>query len=71
MGYKGVKTCELVFENFHVPADQIVGGVEGKGFKQVLGGLELGRVNVAARGVGLARAAFEDSVKYDSFFNAP
>lgn len=64
LGYKGVKTCELVFENFHVPADQIVGGVEGKGFKQVLGGLELGRVNVAARGVGLARAAFEDSVKY-------
>lgn len=64
LGYKGVKTCELVFDNFHVPADQIVGGEEGKGFKQVLGGLELGRVNVAARGVGLARAAFEDSIKY-------
>jgi alkylation response protein AidB-like acyl-CoA dehydrogenase len=64
LGYKGVKTCEITFENFHVPADQLIGGEEGKGFKQVLGGLELGRVNVAARGVGLARASFEDSIKY-------
>jgi alkylation response protein AidB-like acyl-CoA dehydrogenase len=64
LGYKGVKTCEITFENFRVPADQLIGGVEGKGFKQVLGGLELGRVNVAARGVGLARASFEDSIKY-------
>lgn len=64
LGYKGVKTCEIVFENFRVPADQLIGGEEGKGFKQVLGGLELGRVNVAARGVGLARASFEDSVRY-------
>jgi alkylation response protein AidB-like acyl-CoA dehydrogenase len=64
LGYKGVKTCELTFENFKVPANQLLGGEEGKGFKQVLGGLELGRVNVAARGLGLARAAFEDSIKY-------
>lgn len=64
LGYKGVKTCEITFENFRVPADQLIGGEEGKGFKQVLGGLELGRVNVAARGVGLARASFEDSIKY-------
>lgn len=64
LGYKGVKTCEITFENFRVPSNQLIGGEEGKGFKQVLGGLELGRVNVAARGVGLARAAFEDSIKY-------
>lgn len=64
LGYKGVKTCEIVFDNFEVPVEHLVGGIEGKGFSQVLGGLELGRVNVAARGVGLARAAFEDSVKY-------
>lgn len=64
LGYKGVKTCEIVFEDFEVPVAQLLGGEEGNGFKQVLGGLELGRVNVAARGVGLARAAFEDSVRY-------
>ncbi|MRG84840.1 acyl-CoA dehydrogenase family protein [Salinibacillus xinjiangensis] len=64
LGYKGVKTCELVFEDFEVPANQLIGGEEGKGFKQVLGGLELGRVNVAARGLGIARAAFEDSIRY-------
>lgn len=64
LGYKGVKTCEITFENFRVPENQLIGGEEGKGFKQVLGGLELGRVNVAARGVGLARASFEDSIKY-------
>ncbi|MFC2949185.1 acyl-CoA dehydrogenase family protein [Virgibacillus sediminis] len=64
LGYKGVKTCEIVFENFKVPASHLIGGQEGKGFKQVLGGLELGRVNVAARGLGLARAAFEDAIRY-------
>jgi alkylation response protein AidB-like acyl-CoA dehydrogenase len=64
LGYKGVKTCEITFENFQVPANQLIGGEEGKGFKQVLGGLELGRVNVAARGVGIARASFEDSIRY-------
>ncbi|WP_134701021.1 acyl-CoA dehydrogenase family protein [Ammoniphilus sp. YIM 78166] len=64
LGYKGVKTCEIVFDNYEISANQLIGGEEGKGFKQVLGGLELGRVNVAARGVGLARAAFEDSIRY-------
>ena len=64
LGYRGVETCELVFEHFEVPANQLIGLEEGKGFKQVLGGLELGRINVAARGVGLARAAFEDSIRY-------
>lgn len=64
LGYKGIETCELTFDNFHVPKENLLGGEEGKGFKQVLGGLELGRVNVAARGLGIARAAFEDSIKY-------
>ncbi|WP_010530077.1 acyl-CoA dehydrogenase family protein [Lentibacillus jeotgali] len=64
LGYKGVKTSEIVFENFKVSSNQLIGGEEGKGFKQVLGGLELGRVNVAARGLGLARAAFEDAIRY-------
>ena len=64
LGYRGVETCELVFEHFEVPANQLIGLEEGKDFKQVLGGLELGRINVAARGVGLARAAFEDSIRY-------
>lgn len=64
LGYKGVETCEITFEDFEVPAENLVGGVEGQGFKQVLGGLELGRVNVAARGLGIARAAFEDAIRY-------
>lgn len=64
LGYKGIKTCELTFEDFPVPVNQLIGGEEGKGFKQVLGGLELGRVNVAARGLGIARAAFEDAIRY-------
>ena len=64
LGYKGIDTCELVFENYRVPAGNLVGGVEGRGLQQVLSGLELGRINVAARGVGVARAALEDSVAY-------
>jgi alkylation response protein AidB-like acyl-CoA dehydrogenase len=64
LGYKGVETCELYFENFFVPAENLVGGVEGEGFKQIMTGLESERINVAARGVGLARAAFEDAIHY-------
>jgi alkylation response protein AidB-like acyl-CoA dehydrogenase len=64
LGYKGIDSCELVFEGFRVPADNLLGGVEGQGFKHLMGGLELGRINVAARGLGLARAAFEDSIAY-------
>lgn len=64
LGYKGLKTCELVFEDFEVPAENLVGGVEGQGFYNVMSALELGRINVAARGVGIARACFEDSVRY-------
>jgi len=64
LGYKGIDTCELVFENFKVPVDCLIGGVEGVGLKQVLSGLELGRINVAARGVGVARAALNEAVSY-------
>ena len=64
MGYKGVETCELHFENFPVPVENLIGGVEGHGFKQVMTGLEAERLNVAARGLGIARAAFECAIDY-------
>lgn len=64
LGYKGIDTCALAFENYRVPADRLVGGVEGKGLQQVLGGLELGRINVAARGLGVAQAALSEAVAY-------
>ena len=64
LGYRGIDTCELVFENYKVPAERLIGGVEGVGLKQVLSGLELGRINVAARGVGVARAALEEATAY-------
>jgi len=64
MGYKTVETCELHFEKFPVPAGNLIGGAEGQGFKQVMTGLEAERLNIAARGLGLARAAFEEAIKY-------
>ena len=64
LGYKGIDTCELVFEDFKVPVNCLIGGVEGVGLKQVLSGLELGRINVAARGVGVARAALQEATSY-------
>lgn len=64
LGYKGVETCELHFDNFPIPAENLIGGVEGQGFKQVMTGLEAERLNVAARGLGIARAAFEEAIKY-------
>lgn len=64
LGYKGVETCELVFEDFFVPAKNLIGGIEGEGFRHIMTGLESERINVAARGVGLARAAFEDAISY-------
>lgn len=64
LGYKGIDSAELVFQDYRVPSSNLIGGSEGMGLKHVLGGLELGRLNVAARGVGLARAALEDSVRY-------
>ncbi|MBO0858613.1 MAG: acyl-CoA dehydrogenase family protein [Chloracidobacterium sp.] len=64
LGYRGVDTCELYFENLFVPAKNLIGERENKGFKQFMTGLEGERVNVAARGIGLARAAFEDAIRY-------
>jgi alkylation response protein AidB-like acyl-CoA dehydrogenase len=63
LGYKGVDTAELVFEDFPVPAANLVGGVEGRGFKHVMSGLETGRINIAARAVGVAQAAWEDALQ--------
>jgi alkylation response protein AidB-like acyl-CoA dehydrogenase len=64
LGYKSIDSAELVFEDYRVPADQLVGGVEGHGFKHAVGGLELGRINVAARGAGIAAGALRDAVRY-------
>jgi alkylation response protein AidB-like acyl-CoA dehydrogenase len=66
LGYKGVESTELVFDGFRVPAANVLGGEEqvGQGFKQFMAGIELGRVNVAARGLGIARSALENAVRY-------
>ena len=64
LGYKGIDSAELVFDDYRVPAANLIGGEEGRGLKQVLGGLELGRINVAARAVGVANAALKESVAY-------
>lgn len=64
LGYKGIDSAELVFEDYRIPADRLVGKEEGRGLQAALGGLELGRINIAARGCGLAAAALQDSVAY-------
>ncbi|MDH6622630.1 alkylation response protein AidB-like acyl-CoA dehydrogenase [Streptomyces sp. LBL] len=64
LGYKGVESCELSFDDYRAPADAVLGGVEGKGFAQMMKGLETGRLQVAARALGVGRAAFEDSLAY-------
>lgn len=64
LGYRGVESCELVFDGYMCPADALLGGAEGHGFAQMMDGLELGRIQVAARAVGVARAALEDSLRY-------
>ena len=64
LGYKSIDSAELVFEDYRVPADQLIGGVEGQGFFQATGGLELGRINVAARGVGLAEGSLRLATEY-------
>jgi alkylation response protein AidB-like acyl-CoA dehydrogenase len=63
LGYKGIDSAELVFQDYRVPAENVV-GEEGRGFQQAAGGLELGRINVAARGVGVAQAALSEALKY-------
>jgi alkylation response protein AidB-like acyl-CoA dehydrogenase len=64
MGYKGVDTTELVFDGFRIGADAVLGGESGKGFRQMMDGIEVGRVNVAARACGIAIRAFELAVEY-------
>ena len=66
LGYRGVESTELVFDGFRTPAASVLGGAEGvgRGFKHFMSGIEVGRVNVAARGVGIAQAALEDALRY-------
>lgn len=64
LGYRGIDTVEMLFEGYRIQADRLIGGEEGQGLQQVLAGLELGRINVAARGVGVARSAYEESISY-------
>jgi alkylation response protein AidB-like acyl-CoA dehydrogenase len=64
LGYKGVESCELAFDDFRVPASNLLGGTEGDGFAQMMRGLEIGRIQVASRALGVARAALEDSLRY-------
>lgn len=64
LGYRGVESAALSFDDYSISKDRVLGGVEGKGLQHAMGGLELGRINVAARAVGVARAAMDDAVKY-------
>lgn len=64
LGYKGVEACELIFEDLEVPADAVLGGREGEGFGQMMRGLEVGRLQVAGRALGVGRAALEDALRY-------
>ncbi|TMR07316.1 acyl-CoA dehydrogenase [Actinomadura soli] len=64
LGYKGVESCELAFDGYRAPIDAVLGGAEGKGFAQMMKGLETGRLQVAARALGVGRAALEDSLAY-------
>ena len=64
LGYRGIDTTELVFDNVRIPTENLVGEVEGQGFRHVMSALEGGRINVAARAVGVATAAFDAAIKY-------
>jgi alkylation response protein AidB-like acyl-CoA dehydrogenase len=64
LGYKGVESCELSFDDFHTPASSLLGEKEGLGFPQMMRGLEIGRIQVASRALGVGRAALEDSLRY-------
>jgi len=64
LGYKGVESCELVFEDYRAPAEALLGTVEGRGFPQMMKGLEIGRIQVACRALGVASAAFDDAFRY-------
>lgn len=64
LGYRAIDTCELVFQDYRLPADCLLGGEEGRGFQHAVGGLELGRINIAARGAGIAEGALRMAVRY-------
>lgn len=64
LGYKGIDSAELIFEDYRVPAERLIGEQEGLGMQCAIAGLELGRVNIAARGVGVAQAALDEAVRY-------
>ena len=64
MAYRAIDTCQLSFDNFRVPRQDLLGGVEGRGFVQTAGGLELGRINVAARGAGIAEGSLKMALRY-------
>jgi isovaleryl-CoA dehydrogenase len=64
LGYKGVESCELAFDDFRVPVSALLGGTEGQGFAQMMRGLEIGRIQVACRALGVGRAALEDALRY-------
>ncbi len=64
LGYKGVESCELSFDDCRVPSTALLGRAEGHGFRQMMRGLEIGRIQVAARATGVARAAFDDAFQY-------
>jgi alkylation response protein AidB-like acyl-CoA dehydrogenase len=64
LGYKGVESCELSFAGYRAPVDAVLGGVPGRGFAQMMKGLEIGRIQVASRAVGVGQAAFDDALRY-------
>jgi alkylation response protein AidB-like acyl-CoA dehydrogenase len=64
LGYKGVESCEIAFDDFRVPTSTLLGEQEGRGFAQMMRGLEIGRIQVASRAVGVGRAALEDALRY-------
>jgi alkylation response protein AidB-like acyl-CoA dehydrogenase len=64
LGYKGVESCELAFDDFRTPAESVLGGQEGKGFAHMMKGLETGRIQVASRALGVGRAALDDALRY-------
>ncbi len=64
LGYRAIDSAELIFEDFSVSRDNLIGGEEGRGFQQIAGGLELGRINIAARGAGMAKGATDMALAY-------
>ncbi|GAB2983086.1 acyl-CoA dehydrogenase family protein [Amycolatopsis acidiphila] len=64
LGYKGVEACELSFSDYRTPVSSVLGGVEGRGFAQMMKGLEIGRIQVASRALGVGRAALDDALRY-------